>query len=241
MPDPIFEHPRLARIYDPLDPDRSDLDAYIDMVDEFGAHSVLDLGCGTGTLACLLAQRGQELTGVDPAAASLDVARGKPGADRVRWLHGVATSLPPLQVDLVTITGNAAQVFLSDEDWAAALGGIHDALRPGGHLVFEVRDPAKEAWRTWERSETYKEVDIPGTGVVKTWTELTDVVAPFVSFLTTVVFADGEVITSPSTLRFRDREEIIRSLQDTAFTVEDMRDAPDRPGLEFVFVARRQE
>lgn len=52
MPDPIFDDPRLAETHDVLDPDRSDLDAYASMVDEFGAHSVLDVGCGTGTFAC---------------------------------------------------------------------------------------------------------------------------------------------------------------------------------------------
>jgi 2-polyprenyl-3-methyl-5-hydroxy-6-metoxy-1,4-benzoquinol methylase len=51
--DAIFEEPRLAEIYDELDPDRSDLDAYAAMAAEFGAESVLDVGCGTGTLpAC---------------------------------------------------------------------------------------------------------------------------------------------------------------------------------------------
>jgi 2-polyprenyl-3-methyl-5-hydroxy-6-metoxy-1,4-benzoquinol methylase len=53
--DAHFSERRLAEVYDPLDPDRSDLDAYVAMVDEFGAHSVLDIGCGTGTLACPLA------------------------------------------------------------------------------------------------------------------------------------------------------------------------------------------
>jgi len=33
--DPIFGHPRLAAIYDALDPDRSDLDAYLEMVRDF--------------------------------------------------------------------------------------------------------------------------------------------------------------------------------------------------------------
>jgi SAM-dependent methyltransferase len=115
MVDVLFAEPRLAEVYDPLDADRSDLDVYAALVDELGARSVLDVGCGTGTFACLLAERGKEVTGVDPAAASLAVARGKPGADRVRWLIGDATTLPPLQVDLVTMTGNVAQVFLTDE------------------------------------------------------------------------------------------------------------------------------
>ena len=75
MPDAIFENPRLAEIYDPLDPDRSDLDVYVAMAEELGARSVLDIGCGTGTFACMLADRGLSVTGVDPAEASLAVAR----------------------------------------------------------------------------------------------------------------------------------------------------------------------
>ena len=55
MPDAIFEDPRLAAVYDPLDPDRSDLDVYVAIAQELGARSVLDVGCGTGTFACLLA------------------------------------------------------------------------------------------------------------------------------------------------------------------------------------------
>lgn len=79
MADAIFAERRLAEIYDPLDPDRSDLDAYVAMAEEFGARAVLDIGCGTGTFACLLAERGIDVVAVDPAGASLDVARAKPG------------------------------------------------------------------------------------------------------------------------------------------------------------------
>jgi ubiquinone/menaquinone biosynthesis C-methylase UbiE len=64
------------------------------LVDELGARSVLDIGCGTGTFACMLAGRGIEVTAVDPAGAMLEVARAKPGADAVRWVHGDATTLP---------------------------------------------------------------------------------------------------------------------------------------------------
>ena len=78
MADELFENPRLAGVYDPFDPDRADLDAYESLVNEFGARSVLDIGCGTGTLACRLAARGIKMVGLDPAAASLKVAQTKP-------------------------------------------------------------------------------------------------------------------------------------------------------------------
>jgi SAM-dependent methyltransferase len=240
MADAIFEEPRLAQIYDPLDPDRSDLDAYLAIVDEFGARSVLDIGCGTGTFACLMASRGVEVTGLDPAGASLDVARAKPGADRVRWLHGDVASLPSLQVDLVTMTGNVAQVFLTDEEWDSVLRHAHASLRPGGRLVFETRDPARGAWLEWNRESSRARTDIPGVGGVQTWVEVTEVRGDLVSFRSTCVFeADRAVLTSDSTLRFRHREEVTGSLTSVGFVTEDIRDAPDRPGRELVFVARR--
>jgi SAM-dependent methyltransferase len=238
--DAVFAHPRLAEIYDPLDTDRSDLDAYAALADEFGARTVADVGCGTGTLACMLADRGLEVTAVDPAAASVAVARRKPAAPRVRWLHGDATALPSLQADLVTMTGNVAQVFTTDPQWAATLGAIRQALRPGGRLVFESRDPERMAWLEWNRAQTYRRVVIPDAGAVETWTELTSVDGALVSFRMSFVFgSDGAMLTSDSTLRFRTRVELASSLASSGFVVDEIRDAPDRPGRELVFVARR--
>lgn len=59
-----------------------------------------------------------------------------------------------------------------------------------------------------------------------------------VSFRWTFVFvSDGAVLTSDSTLRFRERDEVTRSLTDAGFVVDEVRDAPDRPGRELVFIA----
>ncbi|MET0692828.1 MAG: class I SAM-dependent methyltransferase [Propionibacteriaceae bacterium] len=239
MPDAIFEDPRLAPLYDPLDPDRTDLDAYLAMAEEFDARRILDVGCGTGVFALLLSDRGHEVVGVDPAAASLEVARSKPGASKVRFILGDATSLPPLQVDLATMTGNVAQVFVTDAEWDATLVALHAALRPGGRLVFESRDPARRVWEEWSRTWSPRRVELEGVGVVESWAEVTRVEGPLVTFAGAVTLPDGTVVPTSSTLRFRERDALEASLAAAGFTVDEIRDAPDRPGLELVFVASR--
>ena len=76
---------------------------------------------------------------------------------------------------------------------------------------------------------------------IQTWTDLTVVKQNLVSFQTTFVFErDGAVLTSDSTLRFRSRAELADSLAAASLIVEELRDAPDRPRREFVFVAHRK-
>jgi SAM-dependent methyltransferase len=69
VPDPDFAHPRLAAIDDFMDADRSDLHSYVELANEVGACSLLDIACGTGTFACRLANRGKRVVGLDPALA----------------------------------------------------------------------------------------------------------------------------------------------------------------------------
>lgn len=238
--DAIFDDPRLARVYDELDPARDDLDVYAGLVVELGVRSVLDVGCGTGALACTLAGRGIEVVALDPAAAMLEVAQTRRGADAVRWIHGDVTTVPVLQVDAALMTANVAQVFLTDDAWRATLLGVRRALRPEGWLVFETRIPMRRAWESWTPERTFRAVDVPGMGVVERWEEVVDVSDELVTFRTMTAFAKDHVaIESTSTLRFRDRPEIEASLLDSGFEVFELRDAPDRPGLEYVFVARR--
>jgi hypothetical protein len=63
---------------------------------------------------------------------------------------------------------------------------------------------------------------------------------PLVSFRDSYTFlADGTVITSDSTLRFRSRRELESSLAAQGYQVLGVREAPDRPGHEYVFIAQR--
>ncbi len=101
-------------------------------------------------------------------------------------------------------------------------------LRPGGHLVFETRDPAARAWEEWTRRDSYSVTEIDGVGAVESWYELIDVSLPLVSFRGTCVFPDGEVLTSDSTLRFRERDEVEAALVEHGYVVDEVRDAPDR-------------
>lgn len=237
-PDPLYADPRLAACYDVLDGERDNLPHYRDLLAEHGARSVLDVGCGTGSLAVLLAADGLAVTGLDPAGASLEIARAKPHAEQVTWLHGTAEDLPPLAVDAAVMTGNVAQVFVTDEAWARTLTEIRGALRDGGVLIFETRRPERRAWEEWEADTSEAVVGVPGVGRVVQRPTGFEVALPLVTFADEFTFEDGTVVASSSTLRWRDEAELRATLTAAGFTVEEIGDAPDRPGREFVVVAR---
>jgi len=238
MPDQVFENPRLTAIYDSFDGSREDLNNYLEIAKELKAKSVLDIGSGTGCFASLLSQHNFNVVGLEPAQASLKIAQQKPYADRVNWILGDSSNLSGIKVDLAIMTGNVAQVFIEDKHWEETLVNIRKSLHTGGHLVFEVRDPKQKAWLEWNRNSTYKKINVPSIGNVEAWCEVTNVSKELVSFRWTYIFeSDGKVITSDSTLRFRDKDTIIKSLAKSGYTINDIRDAPDRPGKEFVFVA----
>ena len=104
--------------------------------------SLLDAGCGTGRYAAELARRGFVVTGIDRSPDLLDEARRRPvnpGA-RVRFEAGDLLALPAgAGFDAIVCRG-VLNDLVEPGDRAAVFGGFARALRPGGALLFDVRD-----------------------------------------------------------------------------------------------------
>jgi SAM-dependent methyltransferase len=165
MPEPEYSDdyadPRLAVFYDQLNPWGPSDDFYLGLV--MSAQAVLDVGCGTGSVLRRARQAGHggRLVGLDPAAAMLDQARA--GAD-VDWIPGDLGIVPfGHEFDLVIMTGHVFQVFLGDDDIAAALAAVRAALAGGGRLAFETLNPLRRPWEQWTGSA---EVIAPDGAVV---------------------------------------------------------------------------
>jgi SAM-dependent methyltransferase len=215
-----FEDPRLVEVYDAEFVWGWDDDFFMAVLAERLSPRVLDLGCGTGRLAVAMAAAGHEVTGVDPAAASLAAARRRPGAERVRWVEGSAAGLPARAFDTALMTSHVAQFLVDDLEWRAALRSIRRSLDRGGRLIFDSRDPADRRWVKWNPVDSRRTVVLPDGSPVDTWTEVTDEQDGVVSFTHHYVFADGEERTGTATMRFRTEQEIRSSLEDAGFDVD---------------------
>lgn len=215
-----FRDPRLVPLYDAKFSWSCDDDFFLSVVDETPGARVLDLGCGTGRLALGMAAAGHVVTGVDPARASLDVARAKPGAERVTWVEGTSADLPDAAFDVAVMTSHVAQFVVTDEEWARLLADLGRALVPGGRLTFDTRDPRARGWEAWNPADTRRRVVLPDGVEVVEWTEVTAVEGGLVTFAHHYEFPDGEERLGTATMRFREEDEVRSSLADAGFTVD---------------------
>jgi ubiquinone/menaquinone biosynthesis C-methylase UbiE len=238
-----FNDARLTAVYDAMFGWSRDDDFFMSVAGETPGARVLDLGCGTGRLALAMAAAGHAVTGVDPARASLDAARAKPGADRVTWIEGTSTVLPDASFDVAVMTSHVAQFFVSDQDWAATLADLRRALVPGGTLTFDTRDPRARGWERWNPAESRRDVTLPDGREVTAITRVHAVTAGVVDFSISYAFTGSARLVSTASLRFRTEEELRSSLRAAGFTIERLyggwsREPVGAPDGEFLVIAR---
>lgn len=165
--DPFYSDPGFAALYDiTCTPDRPDFARCRILAKYVG--SVLDLGCGTGGLAVDLARSVPRVVGVEPAQAMLDVARARPGSERVVWIEADATQLDlEERFDLILMTGNAFQCLPEIADQQALFEVVARHLSPSGLFVFDTRNPA--GFVPWTRRTSERRIRTTDGSTLRWW------------------------------------------------------------------------
>ncbi|GAA1659884.1 class I SAM-dependent methyltransferase [Glycomyces endophyticus] len=152
-----------ALLYDRLNPWGIADAFYLDLV--MDAPTVLDVGCGTGTILRRARAEGHagRLTGIDPDTAMLDQARE---TDAAEWRLGTAAEADwKAEFALAFMSGNAFQCLLDDATILASLQAVRRSLVDGGSFAFDTRNPELAAWRDWNPDHPYETTDPLGATV----------------------------------------------------------------------------
>mgnify|MGYP001940255713 FL=1 len=213
-----YDDARLAALYDVDNPPGEDHAFFRQVAEEADARSIVDLGCGTGSLTVTFARQGRTVVGIDPAEAMLRTARVRPGGEAVQWRRGTSSLIRAGEADLVVMTGNVA-MHLIGADWPAALRHIAAGLVAGGRLVFETRNPAWRAWEHWNQEPTRRET--PLGPVMESETATPPDEHGVVRMRTRTEFhADGAVTEVEQHLQFRSEQQVRADLAAAGLAVE---------------------
>jgi SAM-dependent methyltransferase len=226
--------------YDVMNPWGSSDDFYLDLAME--APSVLDVGCGTGTLLHQARAMGHSgrLCGLDPDPAMLGQAQAR--AD-IEWVLGDAASANwDREFDLAVMTSHAFQVFVSDDELRRSLRAIRAALTDSGRFAFETRNPSARAWEGWNTSYEVQNPDGETVQVTYAVQEVDDDVVRLSETLSGSWWTEDQ--TSYGALRFLTADALSGFLETAGFSVEEQYGDWERGPLtdtsaEIVTIARR--
>ncbi len=107
----------------------------------FQPQSVLDLACGTGTAAILLAKRGLKVYGVDGSPHMLEIAKKKAAKERVHVelvLSDMRSFTLPERVDLAISLYDSLNYVVKPEELVSVFGRVKEHLKENGFFMFDV-------------------------------------------------------------------------------------------------------
>ena len=139
----------LAVSYDRLTNDvdyRSTVEFYNMILQKEGIspRTAVDLACGTGSVAWLLAEQGMSVTGVDMSEEMLAVAAQKEGENRPMFACQKLQELSlPRGVDLAVCALDSLDYVTNPADCQEAIRRVYRVLNPGGCFIFDVNTPEK--------------------------------------------------------------------------------------------------
>ena len=109
-------------------------------------HTILDLACGTGTMACLLAERGYEVLAADGSGEMLTQAAEK-AAELEHPPLFLLQAMPKLRLarpaDAVVSTLDSLNYLTRERELQETLRRVRRWLKPGGLFLFDVNTPEK--------------------------------------------------------------------------------------------------
>lgn len=111
-------------------------------------NTILDLGCGTGTLTELLARQGYDMIGVDNAQEMLQIAmdkREKSGLDILYLMQDMREFELYGTVGAVVSVCDSINYLLEEEDILQTFQLVHNYLYPGGVFIFDFNTVYKYA------------------------------------------------------------------------------------------------
>ena len=110
-------------------------------------RTVLDLACGTGTISCLLAQKGYQVTATDGSEEMRTQAMQKAAALEGQpplFLHQTMPCLRLLEpVDAAVSTLDSLNYLTREKDIRETFCRVYRWLKPGGMFIFDVNTPYK--------------------------------------------------------------------------------------------------
>ncbi|MBM3616442.1 MAG: 3-demethylubiquinone-9 3-O-methyltransferase [Alphaproteobacteria bacterium] len=111
--------------------------AWFDRQIDWAGKTVLDLGCAGGFMAEALAERGANVTGIDPAAEAIAAARAhaREGKLRIGYDVGVGEAMPYDEASFDAVV--CVDVLEHVSDLKKVLAEVARTLRPGGMFLFD--------------------------------------------------------------------------------------------------------